>query len=219
MPWIPHTRMTTHFSLGPPGTVLEEATCTLNFISPGIALNAEGRQNAVNDAFGDWAAYVVTSAAKVSNSVQLDRVTLYMIGSDGLITEDPAVSEGAPVRGTGSVGYHPWQCSQVLTLVAGARGKGRLGRIYLPPATYDVTQSGSVSSAHHIDIFNATQLLMNNLSNRAGPDLGFALAIAGQTGTGTLREVTELRMGKVIDTQRRRRRNLNEAYSIAAFSA
>lgn len=217
MPYVPHWRMTTHFNLGFSGTPKEEATCTLNF-NPGAALAWTAAQDIANDAFADWATWVGDSGARVSSSVELDVLKMYSIDASGHMDEDPITAVGTPVSGTSSTSLHPWQCSVVMTLVSGLTGKGRFGRIYLPPQSYTVTQDGLIDPTQHGTMFTATKTLLEGLSNLPGLDVGWRLAIAGRTGTGTLRDVSQVRMGRVADTQRRRRRSLDEAYVTGAFS-
>jgi hypothetical protein len=145
-------------------------------------------------------------------------VKLYSVDSTGHIDRDPATSTGAAVSGTSATNGHPWQCSMVMTLVAGARGKGRFGRIYLPPQGFTILSDGTVTLVQRDAMFASTKTLLENLSNAPGPDSGFGLVVAGRTGGGTLRDVTEVRMGAVCDTQRRRRRSLGENYAVGSFT-
>lgn len=219
MPWQPHVRAVTRFLLGPPGTPREEASCTLNFIGSAPA-PAGDKVVLANDIFADWATAITDGSFLVTQDVELSQVRLYSIGSDGRMVGDPTFSTAAAVRGVVQTNKHPWQCSVVLTLVAGSSGKGRFGRIYLPPMGYFITSDGVLADSNHLAIFNGAEALMQRLSNRPGLDAGWKLAVAGSTGaSGTLREVTALRLGKVADTQRRRRRSLDEAYATRPFAA
>jgi hypothetical protein len=221
MTYLPHVRITARFALGAPTAPRESASCTLAFSPPVISLDAAGRQTVVNDAFDDWATWVGNAAnSRCIQDVALTECRLYMIGANGHATEDVAVSEQAPVRGTVSRdGGHPWQTSNVVTLVAGARGKGRFGRIYLPPQSFSMLEDGTIYSQHHTNMFDGVETLLTNLSELPGIDTGWGLVVAGRTGTGTLRTVDEIRLGHVPDTQRRRRRSLEESYATRAFTA
>jgi hypothetical protein len=221
MPYIPHVRITARFALGSATSPRETASCTLAFSPTTIPWVELGRQAVVNDAFDDWANWVNTPAqSRLLQDVALTECRLYMIGADGRMTADVAVSEREPVRGTVSRdGGHPWQCTNVVTLVAGTRGKGRFGRIYLPPQSFSMLEDGTISSGQYSNMFDGVETLLTNLSELPGVDTGFGLVVAGRTGTGTLREVTEIRLGHVADTQRRRRRSLDEAYTARAFSS
>lgn len=218
MAFLPHWRMTAHFTLGQIGTPVEEATCTLNF-DPGPVVDfGASAQGIADDSYEDWATFVTSSDARVSNATMLDGLKLYSIDAGGHIDEDPVIAEGATARGATSSGRHPYQITNVVTLVAGVRGKGRFGRIYLPPQGFDVGAEGLIDNTQLGTMFSAVQTLLTSLSNRPGLDAGWHLAVAGRTGSGTLREVDTLKMGRVADTQRRRRRSLDESYATAAFT-
>lgn len=219
MPYLPHWRLVTRFDLGG-STAKEQASCTLNFRGSTLEVLDSQYQDVVNHCFTAWRTWTTNSNARVSTSTKLASCTLYQINADGRINRDPLHAVGTPATGTTDTQVHPWQCSIVLTLVAGVRGKGKFGRIYLPPQGYGLSSDGIVDSGALGPMFTATQTLMSSLSDAPGLDLGWGLVVAGQTGTeGTLREVTELRMGRVADTQRRRRRSLDEAYLTAPFTA
>lgn len=216
---VPHIRITAHFTLGNP-TVREEASCTLNF-DPGATTDPlpAGLAVLAHDAFDDWASWMADVDSKVHSSVVLDQVKCYHIDSTGHSDRDIGVSDQAPVRGATAAGNsHPWQCSNVVTLVAGTRGKGRFGRIYLPPQITPINADGVIDESFHSVMFARAASLLTDLSDKPGFDAGFKLCVSGQTGAGTLRPVDHLRMGHVMDTQRRRRRSLSEAYAEVAFS-
>lgn len=230
MPFIPHIRLTARFTLGAAGAPKETASCTLNFARGAANWNDEAqREAAVEDCFGDWSAFVALVPSRFHTSTCLDECRLYVIGANGNIEENatypdgvpPAISIGDPMRGplSPTAEGHPWQCSMVTTLVAGTRGKGRFGRIYLPPMSYNMQNDGLMNSGIHAELLTAVHGLLDNLSNKPGIDAGWGLRVAGSTGSGTLREVTEVRLGHVPDTQRRRRRSLEESYASVPFDA
>lgn len=219
MPFVEHTRISARFALGASSAPKEQASCTLAFTTYTPGTDDPFKLQMANDAFDDWSAWLTDPDSQVPSSVKLTECVLYEVGTDGRITADPVRSTHDAVSGSYSPSSsHPWQCSMVVTLVAGARGKGRFGRIYLPPQIYPLTADGLVESSRHTAMFTSAKTLLTNLSEKPGLDLGWGLRIAGRTGTGTLRPVTEVRLGKVADTQRRRRRSLDEAYAVSAFS-
>lgn len=219
MPYIPHWRATTHFNLGPTASPKEEATCTLNFQTGVGDIWNDRAQVVANDMYEDWASWVTSAAGRVSSHVTLNGLKLYSVGADGRIDQDPVEADGPPTAGAFPDNLHPWQCTIVATLVAGARGKGRFGRIYLPPQSYTVTNNGTILESHMTDIYASVLDLLTNLSNAPTIDTGFGLVVAGKTGAGTLREVDSIKMGHVVDTQRRRRRSIDENYLVGAFEA
>lgn len=218
MPYVPHIKSVTTFGLGDAGAQVETATCSLSWEA--FSLTPAGLVTLTNLWYTDWATWLPLSGSKVLGNVSLLGVKTTFIGADGKMVGEPVekLPTGSPVVGnaTPSSG-HPWQDSIVLTFVCGAAGKGRLGRIFLPPMAFQMQSDGTINSADHTSIFNGLKTLMNNLAGHTVETFDIELHVAGKTGTGTLRPVTSLRFGKACDTQRRRRRNLDEAYVSAAF--
>lgn len=218
MTYLPHLRLATKFNLGPSTTPKETASCTLAFGFPsGVSVTDAQALDLANDCFDDWSAFVTNADNQVSQDVRLVESIIYKIGSDGHITADPAHSTHDAVSGTGTTNKHPWQVTNVVTLVAGTRGKGRFGRIYLPPQCFTMTNDGLVLDGALTVMLTGIKTLLTDLSDKPGIDVGFSLRVAGQTGGGTLREVDSIRLGRVADTQRRRRRSLAEAYHSTDF--
>lgn len=218
MPYLPHVRLTARFNLGASATPVEQASCSLNFHDVGVPLTAGNWQLVCNDAFDDWAAWVQRSTSKVMQSVKLMDVRLYHIDADGHSVDDTIISAGTPVSGVMTNDQHPFQCSIVTTLEAGTRGLGRFGRIYLPPCGVGIGQDGLMDGSTVNGMFTSVKTLLSDLSNLPGIDAEWGLVVAGRTGSGTLRPVDRVRMGKVMDTQRRRRRSLVEGYLSDAFT-
>lgn len=221
MPWLGHARVTARFNLGPGVSSLEQASCTLNF-EPGVQ-NMEtigARHTIANECFRAWASYITSSEGGFSTAVQLIECRCYDVGTDGRADGPPGISDEQPVRGTSSNGQHPFQVSNVVTLVASPGGKGRFGRIYLPPQGFSMEQdTGRMPTGTQNTLGTAAKNFLSDISNRPLLDLGWGLRIVGRTGGGTKREVQEIKFGRVPDTQRRRRTNLAESYQTWAFSA
>lgn len=168
---------------------------------------------AVADAFKAAAFTLFTNAgAKFSNSVYFQEVRLYQIGTDGKSTIEPKISAvTAPARGVSSTTQHPWQCSTVVSLTANGLGKGKRGRFYLPPQNLLIAQNGVITDTDVTNTRTAVVAFLNELNDTTTTGITSALAIAGKTGAqGTLRTVRHVAVGNVMDTQRRRRRQLEE---------
>jgi hypothetical protein len=215
-----HVRATAHFKLGPAALPVEEATCTLNFRAPaldgwdGVDVDLA---NAIHD---KWSAFVTSADSQVSNDVGFDHVRLYKIDTTGHTVGDVIESTNDPVRGVLSTLKHPWQCTLCVTLDAGHRGKGRFGRIYLPPMGMGMTTDGLVDLTQRDEILVKVHELLDGLHTLSGYTPEWGLMISGRTGTaGTLRPVESIRLGRVVDTQRRRRRQLAEAYAVSELTA
>lgn len=121
---------------------------------------------------------------------------------------------------SGGVGTntHPPQCSLVATLLSDRpRGLASKGRMYLPGISATVTSNGKISSTDTNNIATNLKTFFDALTGFVGlPD---QLILAAK-GTGALPALTAqndyvetIRVGDVIDTQRRRRNALSEVYT------
>lgn len=114
----------------------------------------------------------------------------------------------APIAGAGQ-GAYPQICL-VLSLRTGrSRGYASNGRMYWPSAQTLDTGQGKIPDARTLDVAVAGAELMADIS-RSG--MGTP-AVMSTVGTGRTEVVTATRVGRVMDTQRRRRNNLTEDYS------
>jgi hypothetical protein len=117
----------------------------------------------------------------------------------------------------------PAQISCVATLLTAAdRGLANKGRIYfggLSASKFSVEPATGQISVLQRDAFaNHCKVLMNNLNNSPGLDAAPGLDVhVVSKGVvlreGVARKVTAVKVGRVLDTQRRRRENLPEDYS------
>lgn len=160
------------------------------------------------------------TGATWSPSVKLMEVRGYVVDSAGksLYGTDTALV-ASPINGTGSTNAHPWQVALVATLTTAiTRGPGRFGRVYLPgPAVAIVTGDGLISATDAGNYAVNFRNFLNSLNDAAE---GFrsgtsrAVCVASGVGNGRMDAVTGIRVGRVLDTQRRRRRSLLEEYQV-----
>lgn len=101
---------------------------------------------------------------------------------------------------------HPNQCSVVVTLLTGAAGKSRRGRMYLPLNACSVS-NGKIGSADVALISTDITAWIHAINGGAG---GYQVAVASKT-TAQIWPVTQIQIGDVYDTQRRRRNKIVEA--------
>lgn len=162
-------------------------------------------------------------SALFADDVWLTEARAYCIGTGGHASGPIGYAVANPAQaGTGSVSgrYLPNQVSWTLSLVADGRGKGKFGRIYLPCPVAAVAKDGRVTGTVTEQALNNMGSYLQTLDASLGTAFGndVELIIVGSTGTaGTARPVRELRLGRVLDTQRRRRRSLDEAYSVVPY--
>jgi hypothetical protein len=128
----------------------------------------------------------------------------------------------APIVGTALNGHAP-QVALVASLVTAAqRGLASKGRIFLAGLGVGPCQvepaNGQISVAQRDVYEEAVGTFLNNLNNWPGFDSNFAgldlsvVSPGGLSGVGVARKVTGVRIGRVLDTQRRRRVDIDEDY-------
>lgn len=113
-----------------------------------------------------------------------------------------------PFSGSASGGFP--QISMVLSLrTARTRGYASNGRMYFPSARTPAPADGliTVAQANAVALAGATMI-----GAIRDADVGVP-AVMSAVGAGLVQEVTATRVGRVMDTQRRRRNALPESYS------
>jgi len=103
----------------------------------------------------------------------------------------------------------PNQIALAVSLTTGfSRGPAHRGRFYLPLPVLDIDADGVASEAA-CDEIDASCVLLRTAVNSTGHAMWVMSRKAGAPGH---REVTGFEVGRVLDTQRRRRRSLPENY-------
>jgi len=159
---------------------------------------------------GRWADYSSLAAVKAA-----------AIGTDGHYVAEPLLwIDDDPTSGT--VIGNPIQVTTVASLRSGATlGTGNYGRMYLPHFYMsqltanphaDSTQIAGLALAVADFISACTEEINTVVTAPLYP------AIMSQAGSGSAKEITEVRVGNVNDTQRRRRAQLIETYATHAVS-
>lgn len=213
------------------GNVIEEFSFNLGFyIEHNNAI--EDWQLAVNeiaadlrDSFTDrWTGAVGGNSQAIEltfpGTVRFDQVRCYHLGETGL-TEHLGVANFTDVRGSSSAPSLPPQCAVCVSLYAysasefNPHGRKGRGRFYLPPIAATLDTPGTLSSAVHTRLANWIGDVLNDFEGKFISDGiigdGFLhLCVIGSDGIN--QRVERARVGKVIDTQRRRRGRLDEAY-------
>lgn len=176
-------------------------------------------QAIANDLRDDFAAFVRSLEAFFSGSTVFTEVRLDHVGVSGRIDQDAVFAQvdGAGVAGVGGPRLPP-SCAVVLTLDTQQRGRSRFGRMYLPLIGCDVSGDGGMPSASQDAILAASRTFITNLGNAPGIDDNFSVAVASGVGEGALNAVRAVRVGRVIDTMRSRRRSIDESYKSATIS-
>lgn len=161
----------------------------------------------------------------IHNIVRLDTIKVYPIGAPtGLVIAAPPYSQGTPVTltwtannpvGGGTSSVLPLQDSVVASHRTSQVGRRGRGRMFLPPASSLIMSStagargritsGSVAAvaAAQVTLLEDTQL------NGSGPS-GWACPVVTGMPFEQYALITQVQVGDVMDTQRRRRNALIE---------
>lgn len=157
-------------------------------------------------------AFHVRTASQISNYCMLSSVKLNPIDTSGhyaLGTTNEAVF--AAVGGGGAAMRYPNQVALVATLRTGvSRGPAHAGRFYLPMPSMAVDTSGLISTTDRDAVKGSLATLLTDLNALSA---SYKVAVhSRKLGAPAQRLVTSIDVGRVLDTQRRRRRSLVESY-------
>lgn len=183
----------------------------LRFYGPSASADADAAAMLANCAAA-VSAFHTRTASKISNGVKLSFVKMNGIGTNGhYLSDGTNQALFADIVGGGGTASIANQIALTVTLTTGfSRGPAHKGRIYLPlPATF-VDATGLVPAADCNTISGSvdTFIAALNAVNTAWK-VGVFSRKAGSPGH---RQVTGNLVGRVLDTQRRRRRSLIEDY-------
>ena len=190
----------------------EEWSCGLRMqpVGQGVANNSQTRLDAAAAAIEKFHG---TSPSEISPRAKLTFTKLNAIGTDGKYLANTTLEHvHANVPGTGLDSRTPAnQIAMVVSLTTGfSRGPAHRGRFYLPLPTMTVGGDGRVDTGETAVVKQAATTLLTDLN---AIDAGFKVAVMSRKlGAAIGRNVTGIEVGRVLDTQRRRRNKLVEAY-------
>jgi hypothetical protein len=187
----------------------------------GAALTPAQQTAFAQDAMADWAAFMRNANSRCPVPMVLTFAKFNRIDNEGLYADRNTTNEvtnlGPIIQGT-QVAVHAPQVALVATyLTAKGRGVGSKGRTYFPSPAIGIDASGRIPVAERDNFALAVRDLIRDLNNNPGLDAetgGLDLSIVspgGKSGGPQRNKVTGLRVGRVLDTQRRRRNSLVEA--------
>lgn len=168
-----------------------------------------------------WQAFWTNSANKVSSIFLLTQLKMSEVGADGKTFASNTIFHtfGTPVAGGSPSGWNAPQIALVATTTSSIpRGPASKGRMYLPGINSGADNSGHISTTDTTAIANGLKTFFNAV-NTAAPSGTHVGHVASNTAarTGTVAAVTGVRVGNVLDTQRRRRDGLVETYVSASL--
>lgn len=149
----------------------------------------------------------------ISPRVNLEFVKVNAVGVDGKYIAQQTFQQifsNTPGGGAETKGF-PNQVALAITLkTAVSRGPAHKGRFYMPIPTTTVAADGRISVDDQAVIRTSASQLLSQLNSS---DAGFAVAVMSRKlGSPANQNVIAMDVGRVLDTQRRRRNKLVEAY-------
>jgi hypothetical protein len=171
-----------------------------------------------------WATFFTAGASYISNKYSFKQCKVQLMATDGKSLPDTAVyysPQTAKIGGSATAAYPP-QIALVATLANSLpRGLATKGRMFLPGVNVTLAATGHLSAGFTDGIATGLQTFFNTIFQDADTPGNPVLASLGnvaQLRPGAIRNVTQIRVGNVFDTQRRRRNALNETYVIKPVS-
>jgi hypothetical protein len=191
----------TSLNISTVGTSPYDAAAALTALTSGDADSISGQLvgtiNGPNLLWANYSTYVALKAAA--------------IGTDGHYLTDPVLY---PFPGhTGTHDGVPPQDTVVLTLKTGSTfGKANFGRMYLPHTMAPLESATPRIAASRMPFIVADMATMIRNINTVmdGEVAASGVVILSQIGAGTVKAPVSVAVGRVIDTQRRRRNRLAE---------
>lgn len=196
----------------------------VGIIAPGaLDPNAAVWEDVASDC-GDWFA---REESRIHPDARLLIVKIAHIGSDGRYMSAPVEIPQSVGGNFDGGGRHPNQVAYAVSLrTAGDLGRVK-GRFYAPLPSVAVDVDGTISETVAEIMEGSARTLINALNNQPGLDvLDLNVAVASQgrrNKNGTMRvpprnhRVTGVGVGRVLDTQRRRRNKLAESRDWSAL--
>lgn len=151
-------------------------------------------------------------AAVSSSAAKIQRIKLNEIGPAGKYVSPQTVEHdyaGSPFAGTGAVSNPPQIALAVTLRTAVDRGRASSGRFFIPSPLAGVLADGTLAPAFASTVLGHVNTFLGSM-HTALP--GYRVCVASNVGTGTIREVDHVEVGRVLDTIRSRRAKLPEAY-------
>lgn len=159
------------------------------------------------------ASFVGKNAARIPSKYRLQWIKLAAIGTNGKYLGAPVeIYLTIPQAGTSTAGFVP-QNSTVVTLVADKfKDPGKYNRFYIPAATPNTAGSYRLTQTQAEGLATAANIIIEDINLVLSAEFsGLRVRVVSQKA-GIYRAVTKLRVGDLLDTQRRRRNALREEY-------
>jgi len=184
----------------------------------------------LSDCFDDFASVIANIDPGITypSSLSLKWCKLAVIKTDGHYAGAPAIHEGLAQGSVTGGSPVPPQLAWAVTLGTGKSfGMAQKGRMYWPvPVAVSQTllpATGQVASGYSEQFRDKIRTALNAVEGEiATIDVSVSAAVmsssggkANPNGVGTTNYVSEVSVGRALDTQRSRRRDIQEAYTPA----
>lgn len=162
--------------------------------------------------------YHQAAGTQISSSALLSFAKAARINLDGSYMDqstDEYVFPDIPGGAAGSRPQPPQQVALAVSLTTGyTRGPAHRGRYFLPMPAIPVQADGLIAEADALAVRGTTKTFLEAIADVPGVDAPNSLTpcVLSRRGSGAHRVITGVEVGRVLDTQRRRRRSLKEAY-------
>lgn len=163
--------------------------------------------------------YVDTTTAlqplfdEMSTAVTMTNVEVYGYQTEGAADAAGAAPLPAPKQGSGTI-KSPFQIARCVSLQTSQPGASRRGRFYVPAMGASPAITGKVPPP--AGYLLAWKTLFNQIEASWTGSAPIELGVYSKT-LALVTPVTSMRVGDVLDTQRRRRDALTETYSSIAY--
>ena len=237
-PTIPHVLMTVHGTL-PAG---ESWSCGLRTLAwatdlgdtkgPALGVAVANRFRVLANSTQGGGLFGNTTASP--NPATIDGVTVRRINEDGLTVEQ---FEGSPTTALVTVADNstnlPNQCAVVVSLITARAGRTGRGRIYLPAMKSPAILSGRIGASFVTSLVATLKTMFDGINTdvHTATDASNFLAVqssvaSAEPGVWTVgaptgymgARITQIKVGDVVDDQRRRRASIREAYTGAVLA-
>lgn len=155
--------------------------------------------------------------SRISTECLLEEVVVYPIDAATGKASDARSARcvfSTPKPGTITGNPMPLQIARVFSWNTSRPGPKGKGRMYVPGSpSSDAGVGGLLSTAHATSLANDAKNLLTTLSNSGGGDFNWWVTpIVTGKPYEQYATINQVRVGRALDTQRRRRRNIDEGY-------
>lgn len=195
--------------------------------STGFFLGEEGSdsqpptQSDADEIAAAFRTFFISAGASISSSYDFTTVkcqSLEAVSGKPIVAETVYASVATPRIGAETTFNLPSQCSLVVSLLSDRpRGKASHGRMYLPGVGLRVEGTGRILASDRTAYVTGLTTFFQPMITAGDKTAGRLILAAKASGAGGLNPaqndyVQSIRVGDIIDTQRRRRNGLSESY-------